>query len=249
MSNEAGLPEWRKAPRTLTLGGAWVVLPMALGFLLLARLDLAAQWLQSLGGWSLVVYILVFACTSGLGLLPTYAQALAGGWIFGTLAGALGALGGFVGGACIGRLVAGRLTGNELQRVLDGSPKAATVRDALLRRGPWGTTGIITLLRLPPNSPFALSNLALTACGARWMPYLAGTALGMLPRTTIIVALGAAGSATGAQSLLGLMETSERRWMMFAGIAVAVIVLVVLAAIARRALDRATATHSKTNHH
>jgi len=237
---------WRSATRTIVLGGLWLVLPMVLGFLLLARLDVAETWLNALGSWAIVAYAGVFAVTSGLGLLPTYAQALAGGWIFGLGEGTAAALVGFVGGATVGRLVASVIAGDEVRRMLTRTPKAAVVRDALLHRGPWGTTGIISLLRFPPNSPFALTNLALTSCGAPWIPYLTGTALGMLPRTALVVGLGAAGAATGATSLVELLESPEQRWMLFGGIAITIVVLVILAAIGRRALERATDV-SKSN--
>ena len=232
--------DWTKARSTLALGGVWVVLPALLGFALIARLDLATQWLGATGEGAIFVYILVFAITSGLGLLPTYAQALAGGWIFGLPLGTLAALVGFVGGSATGRLVSRLIARDGLQTVFEQAPRAAAVRDALLGRGAWSTTGIITLLRVPPNSPFALTNLALTACGARWVPYLVGTAVGMLPRTAIVVGMGAAGAATGAASIVEMLEQSERRWMLVGGIVAMVIVLAILATIGRRALEKVT---------
>jgi uncharacterized membrane protein YdjX (TVP38/TMEM64 family) len=232
--------DWKQARPTLALGGVWVVLPALLGFALLARLDLAAQWLDACGEGAIVVYILVFAITSGLGLLPTYAQALAGGWIFGLPLGTLGALAGFVGGSVMGRVVSRLVARKGLDTVFEQAPRAAAVRDALIGRGGWSSTGIITLLRVPPNSPFALTNLALTACGARWVPYLVGTAVGMLPRTAIVVGMGAAGAATGAKSIAEMLEQTERRWMLIGGIIAMVIVLAILAAIGRRALDKVT---------
>lgn len=232
--------DWRSTIRTMVLGGLWLVLPMLLGFLLLAKLDVAEAWLGTLGQWAIVAYAVVFALTSGLGLLPTYAQALAGGWIFGAMAGTGAALVGFVGGAIVGRLVAACVAGDEVEQLINRTPKAAIVRDALLDRSPWGTTGIITLLRFPPNSPFALTNLALTSCRAPWLPYLVGTGVGMLPRTALVVGLGAAGASTGATSLGELLESSDKRWMMLGGIAVTIVVLFILAAIGRRALERAT---------
>lgn len=231
---------WRSTIRTIVLGGLWLVLPMLLGFLLLAKLDVAEAWLGTLGQWAIVAYAVVFALTSGLGLLPTYAQALAGGWIFGAVEGTGAALVGFVGGAIVGRLVAARIAGNEVRQLINRTPKAAIVRDALLDRGRWSATGIITLLRFPPNSPFALTNLALTSCGAPWIPYLIGTGVGMLPRTALVVGLGAAGASTGAKSLGDLLESSDKRWMMLGGLAVTVVILIVLTKIGRRAIERAT---------
>ncbi len=224
----------------MVLGGAWVILPALLGFLLLARVDLAAAWLAQLGAWAIVTYILIFAVTSGLGLLPTYAQALAGGWIFGLQTGTLGALAGFTGGAIIGRIVAANIVHRDVDTIFAQAPKAGVVRDALLHRSRTKALGVITLLRIPPNAPFALSNLALTACGAPWLAYIVGTALGMTPRTAVIVGLGAAGAATGADSVGGLLEQGTSLWMIAGGIASAVVVLGILGVIGQRAIARMT---------
>ena len=71
---------------------AWVSLPAIFGFWLLAQIGGVSEWYR---GWedrnglgvALLLYIVLFAATSGLGLLPTYAQAFLGGWVFGPIAG------------------------------------------------------------------------------------------------------------------------------------------------------------------
>ena len=65
---------------------AWVTLPALFGFWLLAEIGNVSDWFDR---WeidhglviSLLVYVAVFALSSGLGLLPTYAQAFLGGWV------------------------------------------------------------------------------------------------------------------------------------------------------------------------
>ena len=239
--------DWSSAKPTLVLGGVWAAPPAIAGFVLIARLDLAAQWLGALGTSAIVVYAVFFAITSGLGLLPTYAQALAGGWIFGLGSGTVAALAGFTGGAIIGRLACTGIASGGLDGVFAQDKKADAVRTALLGRGMLATTGIITLLRVPPNSPFALTNLALTACRAKWIPYIIGTAIGMSPRTAIVVGFGAAGASTGASSLGDMLAHGTHRWYLVGGIIVLMIVLVILARIGQLAIAKVHAAHQPAN--
>ena len=84
------------------LGIAWATLPAVLGITLLFLIGDAATALRALGTWGFLVYVLIFMSTSGFGILPTFAQAVLGGWIFGLPLGLLGALAGFTGGSLVG---------------------------------------------------------------------------------------------------------------------------------------------------
>ena len=68
---------------------------------------------------------------------------------------AAAALVGFTGGGLLGYQVARRVSKDRVEELIEGNPKARAIRDALRRRGPWRTLLVVTLLRLPPNSPFA----------------------------------------------------------------------------------------------
>ncbi len=223
---------------TTILAAAWALLPAVLGFVLLARIGLAGDWLKAQGDIGALVYVAAFALTAGFGLLPTYAQAVLGGWVFGLVGGLPLALAGFTGGALIGFVVSRLIGRDALERRLAEHPKAAVIRQALIGRGFWPTLGTVTLLRLPPNSPFALGNLAMAGSGVNLGSYLLGTMLGMAPRTAVMVGAGAAGAASGAKDIQTLI--SERGpWQLMIGIAATVAVLAVLGLIARAALRRA----------
>ena len=94
------------------LGILWVTTPPLFGFWILAEIGLIGDWLLSMGGptigasgvplLGLALYSLLFMACSGVGVLPTYAQAILGGWIFGFWLGTPAALLGFTGGAGIG---------------------------------------------------------------------------------------------------------------------------------------------------
>ena len=93
----------------------------------------------------------------------------------------------------------------------------------------------MTLIRIPPNSPFSLTNLAMSAGGARLAPYLAGTFVGMTPRTAIACGFAAAAAADGSKDIQAFMQ--DKGFLpIIIGVIALVVVFSVLAKIANRAL-------------
>ena len=91
---------------------------------------------------------------------------------------------------------------------------------------------------LEPNSPFALSNLALGGARTPTAPYLLGTMLGMLPRTAVAAGIAAAAAADGSRGLLEVVQ--EKGWpMTITGIVVLVVAILIIGSIGKRALKRA----------
>jgi uncharacterized membrane protein YdjX (TVP38/TMEM64 family) len=222
------------------LGVAWTAAPAACGTLLLVIIGPVSEWLLYHRPLGLALYTVVFVLGAGLGFLPTYAQSILGGWVFGLAAGLPAALAGFTGGGALGYAVARRVSKDRVLERIEANARARAIRDALVGRGPWRTFLVVTLLRLPPNSPFALTNLVMAATGVPLPAFLAGTLLGMLPRTAVAVALAAAASATGAEDIQTLVR-HRGPWLLVAGVVGGMAVLGVLGAIARRALRRVTA--------
>jgi len=231
--------------RAGALAVAWAVLPATMGFVLLSQIEPVSAWLLANPFQGFVLYVIAFAVTSGLGLLPTYAQSVLGGWVFGPLigiaGGTSGALLGFAGGALIGYIVSRLVARNRVEKWIEGRAKADAVRQALVGRGFWPTLGIVALVRLPPNSPFSVTNLALASTGVPLPAYLAGTVLGMTPRTALAVGLAAAAAATGAQDIQSFIR--EQGWLPFViGLAALLGAIGVIGVIAKRALDRVSAS-------
>lgn len=119
-------------------------------------------------------------------LVPRTLLALAGGALFGTVAGAVYVLAGVTVGAtlafCVGRLlgrgfVAARLRG-----------RVAQVEAAVARRGVWA----VIVCRLIPIVPFGISNYAFGTTSVRARQMITGSMLGALPATVAYAALGAA---------------------------------------------------------
>ena len=212
-------------------------LPALGGFALLAYVDPVGSWLRGHSTYGVLIYAAGFALASGLAFLPTYAQAFLGGWAFAFAQGFPAALIGFLGGSFIGYEVARRASGDRVERLLAEKPKWNAVRDALVGRGFWPTLGIVTLVRLPFNSPFAITNLVMASVGVGRVPYLVGTLLGMAPRTAALVLIG------GLFHDVAASEALDRRpwWLWPVAIGSTVVVLTVLGAIANRAIKRMTA--------
>ena len=216
----------------------WILLPMVLGLTLLYFLGSVSEWISSQGSMGVLIYISVFGVSAGLGLFPTYAQAILGGWVFGIVIGIPAAIIGIVFAAFLGYLIARLVSGDRVERILKRHSKSDAIRKALIGRSTARTLGIITLIRIPPNSPFALTNLLIAACGVRMPICLLGTALGMLPRTALIIVIAAAARSAGVDNFNEFLKQDKDPWMVGGGLVAAVIVLLIIGSIARNALKK-----------
>jgi len=232
------------------VGVVSAVLPALGGFVLLGSLNTVGPWLAGEQGLTrgagLALYAAVFAISSGLALLPTYAQAALGGWAFGLGAGLPAAMIGFFGGALLGYEVGLRASGDRVIDIIDENPRYRAVRDALIGNsdargatGPgfWRTLGLVTLIRLPANSPFALTNLVMASVRVPRVAYALGTLIGLTPRTAIAIWL--ASSIEGTINSEALQAT-KKGWLIAGSFGVFLVVLVVIGVIANRAIARLT---------
>ncbi|MBK7403198.1 MAG: TVP38/TMEM64 family protein [Phycisphaerales bacterium] len=224
---------------------AWAFFPALGGFLLLLRIGAVGDWLQAQHELGLAIYVTIFIFSAGFGLLPTYAQAFLGGWTFGFRGGLAAALAGFVGGSIIGYVLARTASRDRAERLIAENPKARAVRDALIGHGFWKTLGIVTLLRVPPNSPFAITNLVMASTGVSKLAFVIGTALGMAPRTAIAVYLATQVHGL-SQDLTKETVTTPWPWKV-AGIVATLVVLGILYHIGDRAVKKVTRANGTTH--
>jgi len=193
-----------------------------------------SHWLRDQGAWALGVYVAGFAVMAGFGLLPTHIQAMLGGLVFGLWEGTAGALAGIAGAATIAYVIARRVSGQRVVGLIAEQPKWKAVYDALLGGGFWKTLLIVTLVRVPPNSPFAITNLVLAATRVGWLPYVLGTVLGIAPRTAAAVWIGS--------QLAELdLKSARQTWFFISGIVALVVVVAIIGVIANRAVAKVTA--------
>lgn len=219
------------------LGVLWISLPPLAGIYILVELQDIARFLQqdlTHGFWA---YVAVFAITAGLGLLPTYSQSFLGGWVFGLQWGLTGAIMGFTGGAAIGYLFARLVTGDSVDRWIDRHPRGRVIRDTLARGSTLRTLLVVTLLRLPPNSPFAMTNYALSATRVPFWLAMTATPIGMLPRTAIVCFLASAAVSEGAQNIMEAVE-DKPIWAIVFAIGTSIAAIAIMGRLANRALAK-----------
>lgn len=209
-------------------------LPALGGFLLLGLLGVVGPWLAAHDGAGVAVYIAGFSVAAGLAVLPTYAQAVLGGWSFGLAGGTAAALAGFGGAALIGYAVARRASGDRVVALIESNPKWDAVYRALIRGGFWKTLLIVILVRVP-SSPFALTNLVMAATRVPLPTYILGTLLGMAPRTIAAVFIGAH---------MAELDFGQARnvWLVVGGIVGILIAFAIINQIANSAIARVTAS-------
>jgi len=220
------------------LGIGALVLPPLGSILLFWHINEVGAWLNSHGSLGVAFYIVGFAFFAGVALLPTYSSAILGGWAFGFAVGLPAALAGFLGGSLIGYAVARPASAERVNKLIDEKPQWKAVRDALMGGSKGKTLLIVTLLRLPPNSPFALTNLVLASVRTPLWIYVVGTLIGMTPRTALVLYI--------ASQVQGKMADEAAKgkpwWWIAVGIGATVVVLGIIGLIAKKALAKVTAT-------
>jgi len=211
---------------------AWSVLPPMGMALVLWKIEPLSEWLRSHQSEGPVLYCVSLTLLCGTGLLPTYASCALGGWAFGFATGIRWGMVAFVLASLVGYWIARQVSGDRVLELFREHPKLQIVHEALLKASPRRTLLIIFLLRLAPNSPFALSNLLFGSTRANVWIYLLGTALGLLPRASAVVYM-----ASKLERLTP--DFKENRVTIVVGVVVTFVVLMVIGYIGKKALAQA----------
>ncbi len=128
---------------------------------------------------------------TALSVLAGVLAGFGGGLAVAVSGGVLGAVAGFGLARLLGRDVVTRLAG----------PRLGRADQLLTSRG-----FVSTLLgRLTPVVPFTLVSYAAGLSGIRWVPYVTGSAIGLLPGTVLHVAIGATVGTAGTSGGLTLL--------------------------------------------
>ncbi|MEM9035029.1 MAG: TVP38/TMEM64 family protein [Actinomycetota bacterium] len=164
------------------------------------------------GWWGPVLFVVLYAVLT-VALVPGSVGSTAAGVLFGAAAGTaltvvgatLGAAGSFLLGRALGRSTVTSLVGGGIDRVdrfFAGRPLRSVIS-----------------IRLIPVLPFNLVNYAAGFTSLPFRSYVLGTAIGIIPGSTLFVALGASLDAPG----------SPRFWASLGGLAAFMVLGVVLA--------------------
>ena len=237
---------WKQFFQTLPrgmLGGfvlfiVWCVLPLTCGLILLANINSAHHWLGGEDLNAAMIFAASYAVLTGIGVLPTYAATIVGGWVFGVELGFAACAAGYLGGSAIGFGISKLVCADHVAKWIDSRKRWAIIRKTILEENAFKATGIIALIRLSPSGPFAVTNLVLAACGAGWTEFLIGSSVGIAPRTLIACFMAASASATGATDIQTLAK-NQGYVAVIVGILIFVATLAVIGWVARAALDRA----------
>ena len=112
-------------------------------------------------------------------------------------------------------------------------PKWQAIYQALVGKHFRRTLLVVSLMRLPPLSPFALANFALAAARVPLGTYTLGTFLGILPRTI---------AATFAAAQLEQLDLNNlgQAWVKMVGIGLTIAACIGLGVVANRVLREMT---------
>ena len=185
------------APKALRWIGPLLIL---VALVLLERMLPVKQWLIAFTSWidglgpiGLVLYAVVYAVVAVL-MLPAWLMTIGAGMVFGFVPGLVVVIVGATAGAATAFLIARYLARERVARAAERNPKFQALDRAIGEKG-WK---IVFLLRMSVVVPYVFSNYAYGLTAIRFWPYVAATAVGMIPVTSLYVALGvAAGRAEG----------------------------------------------------
>lgn len=224
----------RELDRVATLSAATAIVPIVNSTLLLVFAPAAGNWLRANWQIGMFAYVLFAWLACGFALLPTNVIGILCGWAFGFPLGICLHILAIVGASLISSSVLSPLVGDNLQKFLAHHEKAQILHKTLLGKNFKRTTLVITLLRLSPAMPFALTNLLMTAARVPLAAFLLGTFVGMLPRSAAVVFFGA-----------GLSELNFNEpfnvWTFAFGFVATLISVIVISYFSKQALAKMTA--------
>ncbi|MBM4439803.1 MAG: TVP38/TMEM64 family protein [Candidatus Rokubacteria bacterium] len=149
--------------------------------------------------WAVPIFTVVAAVALALALVPSTAAAALAGGLFGAF-GLVPAVGAYLLASVALFEVVRRFLQPAVQAAVARSPRGRAAQAELEQ----ATFRIVVLSRLSPVLPFALASVLLGASTVARSTYVAGTLVGMLPRTAAAVGVGiAAERAVAGDGLLG----------------------------------------------
>jgi uncharacterized membrane protein YdjX (TVP38/TMEM64 family) len=188
-------------------------------------LDQSLKWIQSLGPWAPVVFIILYVGTVII-CLPASILTAGGGFIFGFAEGSVHVLIAAVIASNVNFLMSRHLARDWIARKLGTNPRFQAIDEAVAAEG-WK---IVALVRLAPVFPFSLASYAFGLTRVPWGKFfLANFAL--IPGTLLYVYLGSI-----MRDLTEKVQTPL--WIKLTAFALALVAVIYMARVAKRALAR-----------
>lgn len=219
------------------------VVAFGIAFLLFGReaalqLPTFAAWVQSLGVWGPLAFVLGYGVAAVL-LIPAVLLTLAGGALFGFRRGVVYVTLGATLGAALAFITARYAVRRFVEAYVTRHPRLAAIDRAVESEG----ARLVFLLRLSPIVPFVFLNYVLGISRLRFRDYIVGTA-GMLPA---IAAYVYAGKVAGDLATLAAGAAAPRGSAYYAlltvGLAATILATVLITRAAARAVEARADPH------
>jgi uncharacterized membrane protein YdjX (TVP38/TMEM64 family) len=230
-----GLPWTKLAIAIAVLAAAGIAL-WQFGPAIQAWFSQALAWIQGLGPWGPIIFIVLYILNTVL-FLPGSILTLGAGIIFGVFSGAFYVVIGATIGANLAFLIGRYLARDRVARLIEGNRKFAAIDRAIAQEG-WKIVGLI---RLSPAFPFNVLNYMLGLTRVSFTDNIIGT-FGIVPGTFMYVYIGslfgslATVMSEEAQTLSTEQQTAQ--WIVrIVGLIATVAVTVYVTKIARKALN------------
>ncbi len=215
----------------VVIGVVVIALLLVVGRQLGSYIPAFLDWVDSLGVWAPIVFILGYAVATVF-FIPGSPLTLAAGAVFGLAKGTLYAFTGASIGAALAFLVARYAARKRIENKLADIPKFKAIDQAVGRDG----GKIVALMRLSPVFPFNLLNYALGLTSVKFWHYVAAN-FAMLPATLLYVYYGKVAGEV-ARATTGGSSKSLTDWIaIVVGLLATILVTVVIAKKAKKALD------------
>ncbi len=194
-----------------------------------------AEWVNGLGVWGPIVFILGYA-VAAVAFVPGSLLTMAAGAIFGLAPGVVYVFIAAVLGSSAAFLVSRYLARAAIERRLASNARFAAIDRAVGAQG----RKIVFLLRLSPVFPFNLLNYALGLTKVRFADYMAAS-VGMLPGTLLYVYYGKLAGDVAALAGGAAPEKDAGYYaVLILGLVATIVVTTLVTRTARRALKEAT---------
>lgn len=194
-----------------------------------------AQWVNGLGFWGPVVFIIGYALAA-VAFVPGSLLTLAAGAIFGLAKGVVYVFIAATLGSSLAFLVSRYLARQAIERRLANTPRFAAIDRAVGAEG----RKIVFLLRLSPVFPFNLLNYGLGLTQVRFADYVMAS-VGMLPGTLLYVYYGKLAGDVAALAGGAAPEKGAGYYaVLILGLVATIVVTTLVTRTARRALKEAT---------
>jgi uncharacterized membrane protein YdjX (TVP38/TMEM64 family) len=193
---------------------------------------------NALGPWAPIVLALMYIPAS-LCFIPNTFLSPGVGFLLGPVWGLVTAIIGLVMGHTVTFFLSRKLGRAWFHRHVPYKRRYRAVELACERDG----FKIVTLTRLTPVFPSNVMSYFFGVTSLSTRSFALGTAIGMLPRTIVYTTVGAAAKSFVDASGEDFQNEPLVQWALYIGVAVTAVVLVIIARIARRALNDALQRH------